>query len=359
MADAARKRAQMFSREAFVWNSLENYSVAIIGQPLVSVIMPAYNAEKYIGAAIQSVIAQTYSDWELVVVDDGSTDKTAEIVRNAAANDERIKYFAQPNGRQSKARNKGIANASGSLFAFLDADDLWVEKKLELQLQALTNSAADIVYSSGIIFRDEDPQPDSEIFPTTFGKTDGRQMFEMLLCRNSVPVTSVIMRRETLEHVGWFDETPAYQSCEDYDLWLRAAKAGASFYGMREQLFRYRRHGTAATNLGSGWRKPMLRVVQKHIRDSNLSDEGKRNRVRVYFRDLISALIDENNLTEARAYLEELSKLDSACAVTSIQKLLMVIAPRGYNFVSRHLLYRVEWHLKQLLRKNRAIRHAW
>ena len=338
--------------------TLENRKQVMKDSPLVSVIMPAYNAEAYIGDAIRSVVAQTYANWELIVVDDGSTDKTRKVVGEFSAREERIKYFAQQNGKQGKARNAGIRNARGSLLAFLDADDLWLARKLELQIQAMAETSADVVYSSGIIFRDEEPHDDSKVFPTTFGKTDGRQTFEMLLYRNTVPVTSVIMRREILEKAGWFDERPAYQSCEDFDLWLRAAKAGASFYGMREQLFRYRRHVAAATNKESGWRKPMLRVVQRHINDSNLSEEEKRNRVRVHYRDLISALIDEDNLTEARAFLEELSKLDRAGAVTSIQKLLMAIAPRGFNFLSRHLLYRIEWHLKRLGRNNRTIRQV-
>jgi glycosyltransferase involved in cell wall biosynthesis len=103
---------------------------------LVSVIMPAYNAGKYIAQSIRSVAAQTCAGWELVVVDDGSTDDTAEVVRGFASADARVKYVQQANGRQGRARNNGIAHAAGDLIAFLDADDLWVERKLELQLKA-------------------------------------------------------------------------------------------------------------------------------------------------------------------------------------------------------------------------------
>src|SRR5919106_5413407 len=97
---------------------------------LVSVIMPAYNAEKYIAGSIRSVIVQTYSDWELIVVDDGSTDSTATVVQEFVARDPRIKYIFQENGRLGKARNTGIRNSSGPLIAFLDSDDLWVPIKL-------------------------------------------------------------------------------------------------------------------------------------------------------------------------------------------------------------------------------------
>jgi hypothetical protein len=156
------------------------------------------------------------------------------------------------------------------------------------------------------------------------------------------------MRREMFLTAGWFDESVEYQSCEDYDLWLRAAKAGAVFFGMEDKLFRYRRHIAASTSKDSNWIRPMLRLVQHHLGDSTFSEIEKRTRLRGLYRDLITALIDEERLTEARQYLDELSKLDRAGTVTSIQKLLMAITPRGFNFISREFLYRTEWHLKKL-----------
>src|ERR1700744_5385897 len=99
---------------------------------LISIIMPAYNAENFIGSAIESVLDQTYLNWELIVVNDGSTDQTAAIVETFAASDKRIKCISQPNMRQGAARNTGIKNSRGDLIAFLDADDLWLPGKLEL-----------------------------------------------------------------------------------------------------------------------------------------------------------------------------------------------------------------------------------
>src|ERR671913_872301 len=105
--------------------------------------MPAYNTEKYIGESIQSVIDQTYGNWELLVVDDGSTDKTPDIIRTYTARDSRVKYLSQHNGGPGKARNTAIAKSNGSLLAFIDADDLWLPEKLERQLQALDATNAD------------------------------------------------------------------------------------------------------------------------------------------------------------------------------------------------------------------------
>src|ERR1051325_4147820 len=125
-------------------------------QHRVSIIMPAYNAGRYVEEAIRSVVGQSYADWELIVVDDGSTDETANIVRAYTATDNRVRYLHQENGRQGKARNTGVANSTGSLVAFLDADDLWLSEKLELQVHALQEMEADLVYSAGFVFVEGD-----------------------------------------------------------------------------------------------------------------------------------------------------------------------------------------------------------
>ena len=147
-------------------------------QPLVSVIMPAYNAERYIAESIQSVLDQSYGNWELVVVDDGSTDKTAETVQRFAAGDSRVNCIFQQNSGQGKARNAGIENSSGSLIAFLDADDLWLREKLERQVQFLIDTKVDVVYSDVIIFYERDTDLGLTEFPTATGETEGLKMFD-------------------------------------------------------------------------------------------------------------------------------------------------------------------------------------
>src|SRR5215204_696893 len=106
-------------------------------QHLVSVIMPAYNAGRYIAESVRSVQAQTFGGWELVVVDDGSADDTGEVVRRFAAADARVRYVRRPNGGQAAARNTGLAEARAPFVAFLDADDLWLPEKLEAQLAVM------------------------------------------------------------------------------------------------------------------------------------------------------------------------------------------------------------------------------
>jgi len=193
------------------------------------------------------VLAQTYSDWELIVVDDGSTDDTASVVQEFCSRDGRIKYFFQENGRLGKARNTGITKASGSLIAFLDSDDLWLENKLELQTQALREQNADVVFCNAYVFSDENPLDESRQLQSSAGRLAGAAFFDSLVLRNQIPVLTVLLKKSALEQTGLFEEAEPFHGCEDIDLWMRLAQAGFVFYGMPATLARYRRHTAAMT----------------------------------------------------------------------------------------------------------------
>lgn len=316
---------------------------------LISIIMPAYNAERYIAESIQSVIDQTYSDWELLVVDDGSTDSTAQIVGGLLAANPKIKYIFQQNGGQASARNTGLRKAKGELVAFLDSDDLWLPDKLAKQVAVLENMQADVVYSDGYIFGDD--KAGSDKFTIVPGKTTGAQMFKLLFAFPSIPTLTVLAKKRVLEAVGFFQENRAYQNCEDYDLWLRLAKADAVFYGIAEKLVKYRRHPQSMTHTPRGLLEPMLKVLSRYRADPSLSQKEKESRMRQLYRELIAALVDEGKLAEAEKYLSEFSALDQSGVVTSLQKLLIKVWPRGFNFISRECLYRTEWHIRKSLGK--------
>jgi glycosyltransferase involved in cell wall biosynthesis len=310
--------------------------------------MPAYNAEKFIAESIQSVLDQTYKNWELLVVDDGSTDKTAEIALRLGEKESRIKYIFQPNGRLGKARNTGIQNSSGSLVAFLDSDDLWLPEKLQRQVHILLETSVDVVYSEAVIFYEPGSVPGPTEFSIHAGKIEGPRMFDLLLLLNRIPVSSVLLQMDRLKRAGPFEELLPYHGCEDYDLWLRLAAGGAVFYGMTDKLLRYRRHALAMTHKESKVLKPMLRVVSRHVDAGSLSEDKKRARLRRLYRDLIAALLEEGELAEAQEFLREFSDWDKSGVVTSLQKLLMKISPRNFNVISRECLYRAEWHLSKL-----------
>jgi glycosyltransferase involved in cell wall biosynthesis len=188
---------------------------------LVSVIMPAYNAEKYIAESIRSVLAQTYPGWELIVVDDGSRDNTGGVVREFVARDSRIKYIFQENGRLGKARNTGLKNVSGELIAFLDSDDLWIGTKLAAQMRALSENEADVVFSDCYVFNDENTANERTRFGSFSGRFSGSELLDRLICQNRIPVLTVMLKRTLLDRVGVFEEGKPYHGLEDYDLWLR------------------------------------------------------------------------------------------------------------------------------------------
>jgi glycosyltransferase involved in cell wall biosynthesis len=201
----------------------------------VSVIMPAYNVAPYVGAAMTSVLDQTFSDLELVVVDDGSTDATPEVVAACAARDPRVRVLHKPNGGLSSARNHGLRAATGPLVALLDGDDMWSRAYLARQVRILEERPEiDIVTgnawflggpSSGQPAR---PVPDPRPAP---------DLTSILADETAVFIMS-IFRRRVYETIGVFDE--ALKTNEDYDFWLRAAAAGFLFYRNDEPLGQYR-----------------------------------------------------------------------------------------------------------------------
>jgi len=324
---------------------------------LVSIIMPAYNAERYIAASIESVLAQTYSNWELIVVDDGSTDNTAAVVQEFVARDPRIKYIFQENGRLGKARNTSIRNSTGPLIAFLDSDDLWLPAKLEMQMRAIAQNNADVVYSKTYVFKNDNIDDETETLRNPAGKFSGPDFFDSLVRWNQIPVLTVLLRRSALDRVGLFEEgetAASYRGCEDYELWLRLARAGFVFYGMPDVLARYRRHATAMTAVPSNVFRSMLLVVRKHIDESGLSESEKQKRITGLYRELIAALIDEGKISEAKQFVHELYSWNKNSIVTRLQKLLISIWPRQFNFISRECLYRTEWHLQNSFGRSKA-----
>lgn len=202
----------------------------------VSVIMPAYNVAPYIGAAIDSVFAQTFADWELVIADDGSTDNSANVARAYAAKDPRVKLVGNPNGGVSVARNHAIRESSGEFLAILDSDDLWEPTYLEKQFAIFDeHPEVDIVTGNGWFLGGRRhglparPWPDARPQPT---------LATILADEESIFIMTV-MRRRVYDRIGGFNER--LRSNEDYEYWLRAATHGFRFHRNDEPLGHYRR----------------------------------------------------------------------------------------------------------------------
>jgi glycosyltransferase involved in cell wall biosynthesis len=188
--------------------------------PQISVIIPAYNAERTIIETIQSVQQQTFQDFEIIVINDGSKDKTVELVQSIQ--DESVQIFSYENGGLPVARNRGISHATSEFIAFLDADDLWTADKLQLQLTALQqNPKAGVAYS-WTCFMDVDEQGKPLSFLPSPRYSFAGNVYEKLLVSDFIHSGSnTLIRREAIESTGEFD--PTLKSCEDWDYWLRLA----------------------------------------------------------------------------------------------------------------------------------------
>lgn len=211
--------------------------------PVVSIITPCYNACSTIADTIKSVLRQSYQNWEMIIVDDCSTDKSAEIIRQFASNDSRIKYLKteKASGSPSLPRNMGIDHASGYYVAFLDSDDLWLTNKLKLQMEFIEKNKVEIVYSyyEKIDF---------------CGKRDNREVqtrrttcYSELLKSNSIPcLTSVV----SMKAIGSTRFKQIAQ--EDFCFWLDILKKGYVAYNVCEKLALYReaRYSRSSNKIG-------------------------------------------------------------------------------------------------------------
>jgi len=207
--------------------------------PKVSVIIPVYNAEKFISETIESVVAQTYPDWEIIAVDDGSTDKTPEILKEYAKKlPKKVRVIAQKNSGVSIARNNAIAVAKGEYIAFLDHDDLWMPEKLEKQVKLLdSNKALGLVYSDSHQIDGEGNLKGDTIFHSV--KPFRGNVFNELLCINFIPCLTAMVRKEVLDKVGPFN--PRYKVAEEYDLFLKIAERWPVDF-IEQPLAKYRFH---------------------------------------------------------------------------------------------------------------------
>ncbi|WP_286921292.1 glycosyltransferase family 2 protein [Marinobacter sp.] len=198
---------------------------------LVSVIMPAYNAETTIAEAVESVIAQTIEDWELLVVDDGSSDSTAEIVKRYVDKDPRVSLLAQPtpSGSPAAPRNKAMSVAKGRYFAFLDSDDVWFPDKLEKQLRFMKTNRCSMSCTGYLAFQSSIDQPVGYFIPP---KETG---YAQLLAENTVGCLTMIV---DTQQVGSVEFPPCGH--EDYALWLDLSRDGERVYGMPDVLAGYR-----------------------------------------------------------------------------------------------------------------------
>lgn len=228
---------------------------------LISIIIPVYNGEKYIADTIKSVIDQTYKNWELIIVDDGSTDNTADIVKQF--NDSRISYIKKNNTGVSDTRNVGANLAKGEILCFLDADDVWLPQNLEKKLSKLTKEQDSILVTSPMYLWDErtDYQNCKIIGKPTF---DEWKEFREL--RNISIPSSVLMYKNYFLEAGMFDTK--ISTSADFDLVIRLRELGKFTY-VNEPLLLYRCHPSQMHNNIALYKHDMIYILKKYKSNIN------------------------------------------------------------------------------------------
>jgi len=291
--------------------------------PEISIIMPAYNASKFIEASIQSVQEQTFTNWELIVVNDGSTDNTSDIVRRMQRDDSRIQLLEQVNKKQGAARNTGMKVAKGNWIAFTDSDDLWMNNKLQQQLDAAAKYNADVIYTAGIVqYEEENRQED---YYSVYGFYKGIDMYKMLYDTNPIPNLAVMMKKELISKAGYQDESLDVFGCEDWEYWIRLAKTGADFYGIGEKLFVYRVHNSGTSRNTIQMKKAELYAKHKNVDYSILDKALITKRLQALVVGLQNFLLLHSTTSEALKQLTVIKAIYPEAKVNTATFLLKLL----------------------------------
>jgi GT2 family glycosyltransferase len=234
--------------------------------PAVTIVIPAYNASRYIAQTLDSVKAQTFTDYEVIVVNDGSEDRE-ELERILDSHPLPIIYLSQKNSGVSAARNAAIKIARGEFYTQLDSDDQWTPEYLEVQLGILKdNPDVALVYPNATIIADASAD---EIEFMKKAPSEGDVTFESLVQQKCIVMTSVTARMRVIRDAGGFDET--LRSCEDFDLWLRIVKKGGRIVYHRHRLVLYRRHEGSLSSDRVWMTRHLITVFEKSANTLNLT----------------------------------------------------------------------------------------
>ncbi len=300
--------------------------------PAVSVVIPAHNAAPWLGDTLRSVLAQTYRDFEVIVVNDGSTDGTGTVI---ASFGQKIRCVEQPNQGLPAARNAGIRHALGDWIAFLDADDLWLKDKLERQMSLLTESQTlTWVYSEAYMF-------DDATGTTTSTLNAGRrlpdgQILRQLFLSNFIGTPTPVIRRDVFEDVGMFDETIVPLG-EDWDMWLRVA-ARCPVGLVRRPLARYRvRQASLSRSLDYrvGFQSLMSVIDRATVREPERLGPLKNHSVANLCIGTGMKLGRNSNLAEARNMFQRAIRLRPGAAHAYVYWLACLTGPRVLNAAIR------------------------
>lgn len=288
--------------------------------PFFSIIIPFYNSKLYLKACIESCFDDQDDNTEIIIVNDGSTDRTIDVCRNFSENDKRIHIISQENKGQGSARNKGIEHSNGEYIAFIDSDDLWLSDKLELQLPQFLTGKSDLIFTSGYSFLSDFPDEIKNSFIAENCIYKGETGFKVFYEQNKIPLSSILANKRIFLKYGFFLERKDIH--EDYELWLRMLRNGAGFSGWNHNTFKYRVHSgsSSAGTLNSLFKElNTLRCMKypdfKNIRTGNT------------YRQILHQLLEENRTDFFETYTTAYGKDFDAEWLASVIILTARISP--------------------------------
>lgn len=264
--------------------------------PTVSVIIPTFNRAHYVVEAIESVLAQSYHDFELIIVDDGSTDETAQIIGEYQ---NRLQYFYQENQGPSAARNWGIHQATGTFIAFLDSDDLWHKDKLKTQMSLMNQQPEiKICYTNEIWIRNGVRVNQRKIHQKYSG-----WIFQRCLPLCIISPTSALIHREVFDKVGLFDEN--FIVCEDYDLWLRICSNYTVAFIDQPLITKRGGHSDQLSRKFWGMDRFRVMALEKILLQDHLNNEDRKAAIEMLTKKchiLATGFLKRGKIEEANKY---------------------------------------------------------
>lgn len=322
--------------------------------PIVSVIIPAYNAEAFIQSTLDSVLAQTYQDFEIIVVDDGSTDRTPEIVKSFVERDSRVHLLRQKNAGVAAARNLAIQVSKGVYLSPLDADDIWYPQKLEKQVRCMeaADESVGLVYSWSVYLNEAGQIIGRYIADQGYTFAEGN-VFNTLLYFNFLDnASTALFRRSCLDRVGGYNcnlKAQNAQGCEDWDIYLRIAEHYA-FRVVPEYLIGYRQYaGSMATNAPVMARSYELMMREVQQRNPDIPDRIRRWSRSTFYNYLMGKSYVCGDYRNMFIWLYRCLSVD----------LVVLLRPGLYKVVLLALLGLATQSLTSLVWKDQQVWHKW
>jgi glycosyltransferase involved in cell wall biosynthesis len=313
----------------------------------VSIIIPAYNGDRYIEEAIDSILAQTYNDYEIIVVDDGSTDNTAQVVQQYG---KQIQYLSQTNQGVAASRNLGLTAAKGEYIAFLDQDDLFLPQKLLSQVTLLEENPSLGIANSGWQIVDQQGQVKAAVEP--WEKIPELNLADLIIWK-PVFLGAMLFRHSWLKRLEGFDIT--LEQTPDVDLVLRLAALGCPAAWVKQTTVKYRQHKDNASNNTLLQARELDEILVKFFTQDNLSPEVKSLASESRYQSLIWSawrLHQTGYLTEMSDYLyqsQSYSQYPTATILNWIETFKNYSAEYGKQFDFASLTSSLEW--QSLIRK--------